>query len=101
MTKEIDYRISTLDHATKQAPGLRYELSCVTGSYQPGGGQTCESGNRMGHLDDFEEYEEAKKAGIEHPHPVRITFYPDFEKHKEPSGEFLADYKKQEDNSKS
>ncbi|OGD87570.1 hypothetical protein A3A54_02415 [Candidatus Curtissbacteria bacterium RIFCSPLOWO2_01_FULL_39_62] len=89
MTREIFFNIASLEHMTKQRLGKRYALFCMdtregTAEFE------CETNSKMGHIGDFESYQDAKDIGISHPHSVYIRFYPDgFNSH--PTQDFVED----------
>ena len=90
MTKEIDLRIASWEHSSKQPLRKRYALFCQEGL----NGGECESAARLGYLDDFGSYKEVKKGANRHLHPVVIKFYPN-EKKPQASKKFIKDLKEE------
>ena len=89
MTREIFFNIASLEHMTKQPLNKRYALFCME-TRQGTAEFECETKSRMGHIDDFASYQDAKKLGISHPHSVYIRFYPDGH-NSVPSEDFIED----------
>lgn len=98
MTEKINLSIAGMEHMTKQPFDKRYALFCeeaLGGTY----GFDCETRRLGGHIGDYEEYLQAKKIGVDHPHSVVIKFYPDYE-NDAPSEDFLGDMRSLSDKRK-